>query len=474
MGKAEWTGTVVFLALLVLVGVSRIGWTKPHVPVGPPWAHPSVKRDLKQIRQDTLRVLVLRDPLTWEERPNAVTGAEWELLERFARFEHLRLKAVPVERPDSMLLMLQRGDGDVIAAQLTPTGWASPYIRFTQPYCEVAPVRLALRPDPLLPKGKLCADTTRAIHISRWSPFLGPAGKPLLDDPTLAVVVDTVRPEDLVVQAAIGRIAQAVVTDACAAYERPRLPQADFGPRLGRTVPLCFGVRPNAVHLLRTLDKWLGSPAETEARALLLQPLEKGLARGALRSRFGSALRGDTSGVSPFDSLFQASAADMAWDWKLLAAVAFKESRFDTTASHKGAEGMMQMLPSTAAQLGVDTADGLDGHIRGAALYLAQLDTIWRGSVPNSEQRMKFVLASYNAGPGHIKDAQRLAGTLGLDTHRWDGQVERALVLLNRPAFFLDADVKNGYCHGELTFWYVRDIAAAFHGAGTAQPSPHR
>ncbi|MFT3885201.1 MAG: transglycosylase SLT domain-containing protein [Flavobacteriales bacterium] len=466
MGKAEWLGTAAFAALLGLLAFS-------HPPAGagteverPSWSYPHVKRDLKQIRHDTLRVLVLRDPLSWEERPNAVTGVEWELLERFARQEHLCVKAVPVDRPDSMLAMLQRGEGDVIAAQLSPKGWAAPYVAFTHPYRQVTPVRMGLRPDPLLPKDRLAEDTSHVLHVSYWSPFLDAHGAPVLADSTLNIVVDSLLPDEVVIRTAIGRYASAVISDASAMLERRRIPQADLGPRLGPSVPLAFGVRQNAVHLLRALDVWLNAPAEQEARALLLQPSDLELARGTLRSRYGSALRGDST-VSPFDSLFQVHASDMAWDWKLLAAVAFKESRFDTSASYKGAEGMMQMLPSTAAQLGVDTADGLHGHIRGAALYLAELDTLWRSSVRDSDQRMKFVLASYNAGPGHVKDAQRLAERLGLDPHRWDGQVERALVLLNRPAIFLCGDVKNGYCHGELTFWYVRDIMAAFRGAGT-------
>ena len=72
---------------------------------GPAWGHPLVKRDLSQIRADSLRVLVLRDPLSWEEHPGAVSGLEWELLERFAKHEKLKLKAIPVDHPDSMLLM---------------------------------------------------------------------------------------------------------------------------------------------------------------------------------------------------------------------------------------------------------------------------------------------------------------------------------------------------------------------------------
>lgn len=58
-----------------------------------PWDHAQVERDWDGIQQDTLRVLVLRDPLSWEERPKAVTGLEFELIERFAQQQHVSPKS---------------------------------------------------------------------------------------------------------------------------------------------------------------------------------------------------------------------------------------------------------------------------------------------------------------------------------------------------------------------------------------------
>jgi membrane-bound lytic murein transglycosylase F len=177
-----------------------------------------------------------------------------------------------------------------------------------------------------------------------------------------------------------------------------------------------------------------------------------------------------TDTISPFDSLFQLHAESLRMDWRLLAAVAFKESRFDTMAlSTQGAEGLMQMMPSTATALGVDAKDGVSGQVQGASRYLVELDTIWRGSVPAEDQRLKFVLASYNSGPGHIKDAQKLAREVGLDPKRWDGNVERALLLLNKPRYFMLPFVKNGSCKGAQTFTYVREVGGTFRkykGAG--------
>ena len=461
MGKAGWIGTGAFAVLLALLLAVRTD-SGPTVPDGPTWATPTVERDLMAIRHDTLRILVLRDPLSWEPRPGAEVGLEWELLRRFARATSVPIKALQVHHPDSMLALLQRGEGDILACQLNPNGFAKDLVAFTSPYRRVAPVRIHLRPDPAVPAGKKAAKGTDTLLVSRWSPFLGPDTS-FIEMEGIVLMKDTTAPEELLAQVAIGNRKEAVVSDATAAMEFKRLPQVEFGERLGRSVPLAFGVRTNAPELLAALDAWLTAPDEQEARDLITKAQNNVAPRGSMRSKFGTALRGDT--ISPYDSLFQVHADDFHWDWKLLAAVAYTESRFNPDATYKGAHGLMQLMPTTAERMGHDSAGGVDSHIRTATRYLAKLDTMWRRQVPNSDQRMRFVLASYNAGPGHILDAQRLARKLGLDPLRWEGHVERALTLLNRPRYFLRPEVRTGFCHGDLTFWYVRDIAAAFHGA---------
>ena len=133
MRKAELLGTGGFALMLGLMAMPRGPARSPLGLNGPAWERPNVSRDLSQIQKDTLRVLVLRDPLTWEVRPGAMTGLEWELLERFAKRQKLVIKAVPVGDPDSMLTMLQNGEGDIMAAQLSPSGWAAPYVACTHP-----------------------------------------------------------------------------------------------------------------------------------------------------------------------------------------------------------------------------------------------------------------------------------------------------------------------------------------------------
>lgn len=464
----------------MLIGVLGIAaaltlqlWTMRYPlrdPQAPAWAAPVVDRDLKSIASDTLRVLFLRDPLSWEQRPSVETGLEFELMERYARWAKLPLKAVPVDHPDSMLLWLQQGRGDVIAAQANPHGPWKAYVAFSKPYQQVAPVIVTLRPDPLLRGTDREVRVSDSVMISRWSPFLATA----LDLPgekgeEPVTVRDERTPEEVLVEVVLGLHRAAVISEAVAVAESQRFPHVSFGPRVGPAVDLAFGMRTNAKALRRSINAWLEDPDERSFANALIEAVEGSVnQRGALSSARVMPLGTDT--ISPFDSLFQVHADSLSMDWRLLAAVAFKESRFDTMAlSTQGAEGLMQMMPGTAAALGVEAKDGVSGQVRGASRYLAELDTIWRGSVPAEDQRLKFVLASYNSGPGHIKDAQKLAREVGLDPKRWDGNVERALLLLNKPRYFMLPFVKNGSCKGAQTFTYVREVGGTFRkykGAG--------
>jgi membrane-bound lytic murein transglycosylase F len=433
------------------------------------WSKPLVDRDLEMIRRDTLRVLVVEDPLTWEERPKAVTGLEYELLKRFALREDLPLRLLPVAHPDSALLALQRGEGDVIAAQLAARRDHARWVSFTKPYRHVSPMLATLRPDPVMapaagaPAIDVALDT---VPVSVWSPFADPryafwsTGKGAAKGAHRFVVHHDppLSQEELLMEVVIGRHAATVVTDARARYETGRFPVLEFSAIDAPAVPLCFAVRRNARQLLARLNAWLDDAREQEAHAHFVEayamPLPKS---GPLRSRKRITTEGDS--LSPFDPYFREHAEAMRWDWQLLAAMAFRESRFDSTVtSRMGAQGIMQIMPRTGARLGLDSSSVMADHIGAAVRYLNRLDTLWMRQIPDKDQRLRFVLASYNSGPGHIIDAQRIAERLGLDPQRWEHHVERAVLLLGRPRYFTQPGIKNGYVQGQQVFHYVRDV----------------
>jgi membrane-bound lytic murein transglycosylase F len=455
----ERTGIVVLLGATALA--IAVAFIFQDVVRGPepavPWDHAWVERDLDVIATDTLRVLVLRDPLSWEERPKAISGLEFELLERFAKHQGLPILALPVDHPDSMLLYLQQGKGDVIAAQYTPRRRHRKWVAVTDAYHHVKPMVAVLREDPVVGTNSV-GPTSDTLYISTWSPFLGgahgDAGKGIVGTVDLA-------PEALFLEVVLGKRLNAVVSDAHAAYEARRFPTIEFSTVDGHEKPLVFALRKNAKDLKEHLDRWLNEPKEETFRKNLIGTYLQALPKpGALRKR-SMPVRADS--ISPYDEEFRIHGDGFGWRWQLLAAMAWKESRFDSSAvSSQGAMGIMQIMPRTATKLGLDSSVTVGAHIDAAKRYVSRLDTMWMRAVPDREQRLRFVLASYNAGPGHVIDAQRLAERIGLDPQQWEHHVERAILLLAKPQYYTRPEMKNGYCKGSQVFHYVRDITSLY------------
>lgn len=445
---------VIALGVVLRVSVAEDG------PDWHPWEGPTITRDLDSIKQDTLRVLVLRDPLIWEERSRATTGFAFELLERFARKAKLKLKTIPFDNPDSLLVALWRGAGDLGAVGLDRDDWSG-HFSVTKPFTTVQPLVVTRRKE-VRPHDSVATMGAVIDHVvcASGSPFADPAYEFHRALRLPVTQAGSTTEDDLLVDVVIGKLEAAIISDLRAGHEAERFPILDFSAPMGPARELGFVVRSTSPRLLAALNDWLEEKSTGQARDMLLRSYADPIpVSGALRSRRIKGLRRDS--ISPFDDEFKRHAATTGWDWRLLAAVAWKETRFDSTVtSHRGASGIMQFMPATAAGMGLDSSSHMGDHINAAARYLSRLDMLWLRQVPDKEQRLRFVLASYNAGPGHVIDAQRLADQLGLDPSWWEGNVERAVLLLAKPEFFTRPEMKNGYCKGHQVFLYVRGVLA--------------
>lgn len=462
MNKRERGLAVVLSGVLVAVAMLYFRGGLAESPQWHPWDGPTVQRDLDSIT-DSLRVLVLRDPLVWEERQRATTGLEYELLQRFARKEKLKLVILPFDHPDSLLVALWQGKGDVGAMQAVGHPEWRKHFAVTIPYASVVPVVVRPRPEisaqdstPALKAGGDSVARSVASPFAASSYSFSPSNAHFVAAPTMGTE------DDLLVKVILGEHSSAVISDLRAGHEAERFPVLEFSEAIGPPQELGFVVRANSPQLLQAMDAWLAEAREVEAREHLLRSYTDGIPEpGPLRSRRAKGMRGDS--ISPFDGHFREHAAVGGWDWRLLAAMAWKETRFDSTVtSSQGAMGIMQFMPNTAERMGLDSASSMGDHIEAAARYLSRLDTLWLRAVPDKQERLRFVLASYNAGPGHIIDAQRLAEQLGLDPKRWEGNVERAVLLLAKPRYFLRPEMKNGFCKGSQVFHYVRGVLTVY------------
>ena len=82
--------------------------------------------------------------------------------------------------------------------------------------------------------------------------------------------------------------------------------------------------------------------------------------------------------------------------------------------------------------------------------------------VPEQDERIKFILASYNIGPGHVFDACRLAKKYGKDDGVWINNVDSFLIHKSKPKFYKDPDVRHGKCYGKETYTFVMQVTERF------------
>jgi membrane-bound lytic murein transglycosylase F len=150
-------------------------------------------------------------------------------------------------------------------------------------------------------------------------------------------------------------------------------------------------------------------------------------------------------------------ADSIQWDWRLLASLIYQESGFKPRQqSWAGAKGLMQVMPATAGQFGIKDLYNPESSVKAGTRYLNYLKDRW-SEIPDSVERTKFIMASYNAGPNHIRDAQRLAEKNNQDTNQWD-VVSEFVLKLDNPDVYNDPVVKYGYCRGEEPYYYVKEI----------------
>lgn len=177
--------------------------------------------------------------------------------------------------------------------------------------------------------------------------------------------------------------------------------------------------------------------------------------------------------ISPYDQFFITYSRDVRWDWRLMAAQCYQESTFDPKAvSFAGAKGLMQIMPGTADHLGVPRSKLYEPetNIAAAAKLIAELTQAF-SDIRDNYERTNFVLASYNGGAFHIRDAMALAERDGHNPHRWSAVAPYVLKLAT-PQYYNDPLVKHGYMRGSETVNYVRKIRER-HANYQGVKSPH-
>lgn len=169
-----------------------------------------------------------------------------------------------------------------------------------------------------------------------------------------------------------------------------------------------------------------------------------------------------TSTVSPYDDLFREYAEDLGWDWRMLAAVVYQESKFSIgSRSHRGASGLMQVMPQTGAYYEVHDLTDPQQNLLAGTSHLKRLQGLYRSSDMTDDERIRFTLAAYNAGEGRIQDCRNLAKARNLDENVWS-DIVKVIPLMREDSILTDENVKLGKFQGTETIAYVDNVMALY------------
>lgn len=409
---------------------------------------------------DTLRVVTLYSPTSYFIYRGQPMGYDYDLVERLADDKGMVLKLEVATSLSSAVEMLDSGLVDLIAYDVPITAEYRDKVIPAGP--EVITNQVLVQP---LGSDSLVRDVTdlvgRTVYVEEGSKYHSRLIN-LNDELGGGVIIrpvdrDTLITEDLIGMVDRGEIPLTIVDSDIAALNKGYYPKLDISLPLSLDQRAAWGVAPGHQWLADSIDAWSAEARPRQEQAMLLKRYFE-----QSKTEF-DPLATDFAGgrISPYDHLFRKYAAEIGWDWRLLAAQAHTESRFKPNAtSWAGARGLMQIMPRTARGYGVATSQLSDPEtsIRTAVKIIGDLDKWLKSSIPDDGERQKFILAAYNAGIAHVKDAIALAKKYNMNPERWTGNVEKAILMKQNPRYYRDPVVKYGYSRGRETFDYVRRI----------------
>ena len=411
-------------------------------------------------------------------------GYEYELLKMFADSIGVDLRITIQPNLEAAFKLLNEGEGDVLAYNLTVTRERKKKIKFSDYHNLVRQVLVQRKPENWR-KMKLHQIEKQMIrnpvdligkevHVRYHSAFhsrLQNLSDEIGGDIIIVEDFPEVMTEGLLEKVALGEIEYTVAEEDVALVNAAYYPILDIKTAVSFPQQIAWGMRKNADSLQMTMNHWIRKMKKTSDYHTVYNRYFKSSRQSRQRnySQYSSMGGGK---LSPYDSLIRFTAAELGWDWRLFAAQVFKESKFDPLAeSWAGAIGLMQVLPSTGESYGATDLKDPQQNLSAARQHIAWLQRMWEGKIEDPEERIKFILASYNVGQGHVFDAIRLAEKHGEIPNQWE-TVKKYLILKEQPEYYNDPAIEFGYCRGSEPVNYVKVIYHTYDNYKQLFPEP--
>jgi len=415
--------------------------------------------DLDIIKEEKLplRIITRNSPETYFLWRGELVGFEYELMQAFAKKNKVRLEVIVAQNYQEMIELLEQGQGDLIAAGLSKTdsrleevskskfAFSKRYNRISEKLVSHIDSQNISSLDDL--KGR---SITVRKSSAFWSTAKGLAEKHQVN---LIAADENISTELLIGQVADKQIDLTIADSNLIDIEKKFRSNIITPLTLNKNIPYGYLVRKQNPNLLKAVNRFI----KKEYRQTFYNVVKNKYFSGTTRQKnYRDKRIVEGSNLSPYDQLVKAHAREYQFDWRLITSQMYQESRFDPKAlSAAGAQGLMQVLPRTGKELGFTDLHNPVEAIAAGVQYMNWSRDRFSKDLPVQEQ-VYFSLAAYNAGYGHVKDAQRLAKSKGWRSDKWFNHVEKAMLLLQRPQYYKKA--RFGYCRGSEPVNYVRNI----------------
>jgi membrane-bound lytic murein transglycosylase F len=435
---------------------------------------PEVKIDLQEIlKKGKLVVLAENSSTSYFIYRGKKMGFEYELLKEFCSEIGVELEIKTITDFKDILSQLNNGEVDLIACNFAITKSVKEEIDFSNPFLRTSQVLIQRLPDNFenLKKEdvlqKVLNDPIQLAHkkiyVRRKSSYynrLINLQEEIGDSILIHEESSSISTEELIEQVAEGKIDFTIAEKNVAQVNSRFYDNLNTDLEISIRQNVGFGLRKNSVLLKAKLNEWLNAYSKKpQFRYTKHKYFELSNLTEKSQAKFSSLKGGQ---ISAFDHIFKQEAAKNGWDWTLIAAVAYQESKFNPyVTGFGGSYGMMQFMPEVGPKFGVYPNSTPEVQIAGGMKKLLKDYDSWP-EVTDKTQRQKFALASYNAGLSHIKDAQRLAKKYGLNPIVWDENVEIMVKNLSNREYYQDEVVKFGAMKGSHTQKYVMSVFSRY------------
>ena len=337
---------------------------------------------------------------------------------------------IPVSRGELLPALLE-GRGDVVMGNLTITPERQKQVDFVDPWIANVDEIVVTAPDgPNI--GSIDDLAGQEVFVRRSSSyyesltklnerFIQQGKQPV----TLTEAPEELEDEDLLEMAAAGLVKVLVVDNHTAWFWQRVLPGLKLYPTvtLRTGADVAWAIRKDSPTLKTALNQFLARNGKDSLNGRMI------FRRYLLNTRYvKSAIVGDE--LKRFRTLiafFRKYGGQYSLDWMLMAAQGYQESRLDQAAkSHVGAVGVMQVMPATGRELRVGDITSVEPNIHAGVKYIRfVIDSYFKNEPMDDLNKVLFAFASYNAGPGRIRQLRREAAARGLDATVWFDNVER-------------------------------------------------